>query len=380
MAFNRQYPTIAYLRNRAKKRIPKFAFDYLNGGHNEELGLQKNKQALQRIELRQKFLRDVIEPDLSAQICGIPFDLPFGVAPIGLQGLIWPNAPIILAKMAKKYNIPYVLSTASTASIERVAEASESQALFQLYNAQEDDIRLDLIRRAKDAGYRALFVTADMASFGYRHRDIRSGLSLPPKMHSRNIMQIMTHPTWAMQMLKTGIPKFETFLPYMNNTQNSVGLTKFMNNKMSRVVTLEQLKFIRNYWQGPLIIKGVLDATDIETCIQMGVDGVVISNHGARQFDSGPAAATVLAEMTQKYGDKIEILFDSGIESGLDIVGALATGATFTFAGRTWMYGLGALGAKGGDHTAEMFTAQVTQAMTQMGCGKVSDLPQFLLS
>lgn len=379
MTFNRQYPSVQYLKNKAQKRIPKFAFDYLIGGHNNENGLSRNQHALQRIKLKQKFIRDVIEPDLKTSLCGIDFAMPFGVAPIGLQGLIWANAPIILAKMARDYNIPYILSTASTASIERVAKASDSQALFQLYNTQQDDIRLDLIRRARDAGYRAMFVTVDMASFGYRCRDIRSGLSLPPKIHIRNVFQMMGCPTWSIKMACAGVPKFATFLPYMNDGKNSVGLTKFMNTKMSRVVTLDQLKCIRDQWDRPLIVKGVLDSTDVETCINTGIDGVVISNHGARQFDASPAPISVLPNIAKHYGDKIEIMVDSGIESGLDMACAMASGATFTFAGRPWMYGLGALGNNGGTHTAEMFKAQLTQVMTQMGCKNIADLPKFLL-
>ena len=198
----------------------------------DEVVLGENRTDLQKVKLKQKFLRDVVNPDLSAELCGIKFDAPIGIAPVGLQGLVWPNAPIILSKAAAKYNVPYVLSTVSTASIERVAKSSDGQALFQLYNPSSADMRKDILNRAQDAGYRALFVTVDVASFGYRPRDIRNGLGMPPKMTLKNILSMLTCPTWGIKMLMAGgVPTFETLKPYMQGG-NMGRLASFMDAKM----------------------------------------------------------------------------------------------------------------------------------------------------
>ena len=379
MSFNTQYPTLTDLKNKAKKRIPGFAYEYMIGGCVDEVCLSDNLSDLRKVKLKQKFLRDVVDPDLKATFCGIAYDMPFGVAPIGLQGLVWPNSPIILSKMAAKYNIPYILSTVSTASIEQVAKATDSQALFQLYNPSSADMRKDILNRAQDAGYRALIVTVDVASFGYRPRDIRNGLGMPPKMSLKNIISMFGCPSWCVGMLKSGgVPTFKTLLPYMQGA--SMGqLASFMNAKMTGVVTIEDLKKIRDQWKGPIILKGVMDKVDVEKGIELGVEGIMVSNHGARQLDNGQSSIAVLPDLVKKYSDKVEFSFDSGIESGTDIACAIASGAKFTFMGRAWMHGLGALGAKGADHTAEMFKRQLTQAMTQMGAWSIPELPEYLV-
>ncbi len=378
MSFNTQYPMLSDLKKKSRRRIPSFAYEYMIGGCVDEVGLADNHKDLKQIKLKQRFLRDMVTPDVSAQLCGIKYDAPIGVAPVGLQGLIWPNAPIILAKAAAKYNVPYVLSTVSTASIEQVAKASEGQALFQLYNPAEPHMRQDILKRAQDAGYRALFVTIDVASFGYRPRDIRNGLGMPPKMYLKNIISMLSCPTWGIKMLLAGgIPTFPSLKPYMKG--RSIGeLASFMNDKMTGVVTLEDLKKIRDQWKGPIILKGIMDASDVEKGIELGIEGMLVSNHGARQLDGGQSSISVLPELVRQYGNKVEFSFDSGIESGSDIACAIASGAKFTFSGRAFMHGLGALGNQGGEHTIEMFKRQLAQSMTQMGANTLQELPDYL--
>ncbi len=378
MFFNTQYPMLSDLKKKSQRRIPGFAYEYMIGGCLDEVGLADNAADLKRVKLKQRFLRETVTPDISAELCGIKYDAPIGIAPIGLQGLIWPNAPIILSQAAAKYNVPYVLSTVSTASIEQVAKASDGQALFQLYNPAEADMRRDILKRAKHAGYRALFVTVDVASFGYRPRDIRNGLGMPPKMSLKNIISMMTCPTWGVKMLLAGgVPTFATLKPYMDG--GSMGqLSAFMNAKMTGVVNMEDLKQIRDQWQAPIILKGVMDAADVEKGIEIGVDGILVSNHGARQLDGGESSISVLPDLVKTYGNRVAFSFDSGIESGSDIACAIASGAKFTFAGRAFMHGLGALGTQGGEHTIEMLTRQLEQTMTQMGAKKIADLPDYL--
>lgn len=379
-AFNPKYPTTNDLKIRAKKRIPSFAFDYLVGGCSDEVGLRRNFTDMQSVQLKQNFVRPFIkDPILKSKFCGLEFDAPIGVAPVGLQGLMWPKAPILLCKMAKKYNIPYILSTLSTHSLEEVAEASEGHALFQLYNPEDPDIRKDLLKRVKDAQYRALIITADISSFGYRPRDIKNGLSLPPKINFSNVVQAALHPEWSLRTLADGfLPRFRTLTPYLQGA-NMSQLSEFMNDKMMGGCSQEQLKYIRDVWDGPLILKGVLTEHDMDFCIKLGLDGVVVSNHGARQMDAGETSIAVLPKLVKKYKGKIDISFDSGIQSGTDIACALASGATFTFAGRPFVYGTAALGNAGPDHTITMLKNQLKQAMQQIGCPHVADLPDFLV-
>ena len=380
MAYNPSYPSVSCLKQKAKSRVPSFAFDYLEGGCANEVGLNRNYVEMQQVVLQQHFIRPVIKaPKIKATFAGIAFDAPVGIAPIGLQGLIWPNAPIILAKSAKKYNIPYILSTVSTSTIEEVAKASDGEALFQLYNPEDTSIRDDLIRRAKDVECRALIVTADIASFGYRPRDIRNGLSIPPKINLSSIVQTLKNPLWSWNMMCAGfMPELKTLTPYMDSGKDMMGMAQFMNDKMMGGVSEEELKAIRHLWQGPLIVKGVLSERDVERCIALGADGVIVSNHGARQLDNGQTAISALPNLVKKYGEKIDISFDSGIQSGGDVVGALASGAQFTFCGRSFVYGVAALGDAGGDHTIEMFQKQITQTMCQIGCDDIKNLPEFL--
>ena len=378
--FDTRYPSVTDLKIKAKKRIPNFAFDYLEGGCSDERSLRKTMADFDKIFLKENFVREILKnPNIRASFCGIEYDAPFGISPIGLQGLMWPNAPLILAKAAKDYKIPYVLSTVSTNSIEEVAKISEGQALFQLYNPACTDIRDDIIRRLKENQYRALIVTADVASFGYRPRDIRNGLSILPKITLNHIIQAITHPTWSLNMLFTGgAPKLRTLLPYMKQ-DNMQDMASFMNEKMMGGVSMEQLKAIRNLWHGPLIVKGILTEHDMEKCIDIGADGVVVSNHGARQMDAGQTAISVLPLLVQKYSKRIHISFDSGIQSGTDIACALASGAKFVFSGRSFVYGVSALGQSGAGHTIEMFEHQLSQVMRQIGCEKISDLSNFLV-
>ena len=379
MSFNHNYPTVDYLKEKTAKRIPHFAYDYLRSGCSDERALRRTTGEFDGVLLQEHFVRPVIkQPDIKASFCGLKYDMPFGVAPIGLQGLMWPDAPLHLARSAKKYNIPYILSTLSSHSIEEVAKASEGEALFQLYNPDDADIQKDIMRRVKESQYRALIVTADIASFGYRARDIKNGLAMPPRMTAHNIWEILTHPAWALNMLVAGVPRMRTLLPYMESGSMQ-GMAQFVNDKMMGGVSMEQLKILRDMWDGPFIVKGVLGEPDMEKCIQAGVDGVIVSNHGGRQLDAGQTAISVLPSLVKKYGKKVHISFDSGIRSGTDIACALASGAEMTFSGRPFVYGVSAIGKKGGDHVAEMFQKQLEQAMCQIGCDKISDLPKFLV-
>ena len=378
-AFDSRFPSIDDLRTRAKQRIPKFAFEYLDGGCNEEVNLRKNTEDLQQIELVPRYLRDHQPPHLETTLFGHTYSAPFGVAPIGLQGLIWPGAPELLAKAAMTHNLPFILSTVSTASIERIAQITEGKAWFQLYNPAEDALREDLLSRAEQAGIEVLVLLSDVPSFGYRYKDIRNGLSMPPKMTLRNLLQILNHPQWALSTLAKGQPEFQTLKPYMPKNLSLSQLGAFMNQTFSGKLTEEKIAPIRDRWKGKLVLKGVTSAEDAAIAAKLGFDGLIVSNHGGRQIDAGESSIRSLDRVLSAVDPKqVTIMLDSGLRSGPDIARALARGASFTFMGRPFMYGVAALGAKGPDHTIELLRRQLQQVLEQLCCERPGELHQFL--
>jgi L-lactate dehydrogenase (cytochrome) len=377
--FNTNYPAIDDLRQRAKARIPRFAFEYLDGGCNEDVNLYKNTAELRDVELKPYYLSKHTASDLKTELFGHVYDAPFGIAPIGLQGLIWPNATDILAKAAFQHNIPFILSTVGTSSIERVGELTEGQFWFQLYHPAENALRDDIIDRAEASGCKTLVVLCDVPSFGFRPRDIRNGLAMPPKMTLANILQIMGKPNWAINTLIHGQPNFATLKKYMPKGLNMGQLGAYMNATFSGRVNEAKIAPIRDRWKGNLILKGVASEEDTEMAIRLGFDGIILSNHGGRQIDAGQSTIKTLPPIAEKYKDKIKIMMDSGVRSGPDIARTLASGADFAFLGRTFMYSVAALGTEGGDHAINILKIQLKQVMDQVCAEKVGDLPKHLI-
>jgi L-lactate dehydrogenase (cytochrome) len=378
--YNTNYPAIDDLRARARQRIPRFAFEYMDGGCNEDVNLRKNTDELRAVELKPLYLSKHRGSDLKTELFGHVYDAPFGVAPIGLQGLIWPNAPEILAKAAFEHNIPFVLSTVTTSSIERIGELTEGRFWYQLYHPADNSLRDDILDRAEAAGCRVLVILCDVPAFGYRPRDIRNGLAMPPKMTLRNILQIMGKPGWAIQTLLHGQPSFATMKKYMPKGLDMKQLGLYMNQTFSGRLNEEKIAPIRDRWKGKLVLKGVASLEDTELAVKLGLDGVIVSNHGGRQLDAGQSSIKPLAEIAQKYAGQIKIMMDSGVRSGPDVARALASGAEFVFLGRSFMYGVAALGKAGGQHTIAILKTQLKQVMEQICCEKTGDLSKFLIS
>ncbi|MFD0861411.1 alpha-hydroxy-acid oxidizing protein [Sungkyunkwania multivorans] len=377
--YDKRYPSIDDLRSKAKKRIPKFAFEYLDGGCNEDVNLHRNRSDLQQVELKPQYLSLHKGSDMKTTLFGETYDAPFGIAPVGLQGLMWPNAPEILAKAAFQHNIPFVLSTVTTSSIERIGEITEGKAWFQLYHPTEERLRDDILKRAAAIGNEILVLLCDVPTFGYRPRDIRNGLAMPPKMSVKNILQILGKPNWALQTLIQGQPNFEILKPYMPKNMNLSALGQFMDQTFSGRLNEEKIAPIRDLWKGRIVLKGVASEVDTERAIKLGLDGIIVSNHGGRQLDAGQSTIKPLTEIAKKYGDKITIMMDSGVRSGPDVARTMASGAKFTFMGRSFMYGVAALGKTGGDHTISILKTQLQQIMEQLCCEKVTDLPDHLV-
>ncbi len=378
MKYNTKYPSVEDLRRRAKQRIPKFAFEYLDGGCNEDINLHKNTSEIRDVELLPSYLSDHQGSDMSVELFGQHYDAPFGIAPVGLQGLMWPNSPEILAKAAFDHNIPFCLSTVSTSSIERISEITEGKAWFQLYHPTENSLRDDLIKRAAAAECPVLVILCDVPTFGFRPRDIRNGLAMPPRMTLENMIRVLGNPRWALETLKYGQPNFETLKPYMPKSLDLKQLGQFMDQTFSGRLNEEKIKPIRDMWKGKLVLKGVATEADAAKAVELGLDGIIVSNHGGRQLDAGESTIKPLSRIAKAYGDEITVMMDSGMRSGPDIARTLASGAKFTFMGRPFMYGVSALGKAGGDHTIGLLKTQLQQVMEQVCCEKVADFPKFL--
>ncbi len=310
---------------------------------------------------------------------GQVYDAPFGIAPVGLQGLIWPNSPEILARAAHEHNIPFVLSTVTTASIEQIGKITEGKFWYQLYHPADNQLRDDILDRAEAAGCKVLVVLCDVPSFGFRPRDIRNGLAMPPQMTLRNIVQIIGHPNWAIRTLIHGQPSFATMKKYMPKGLDMKQLGVYMNQTFSGRVNEEKIASIRDRWKGKIVLKGVASEEDAGLAIRLGLDGIIVSNHGGRQLDAGQSAIHSLILIVEKYKDKIKIMMDSGLRSGPDIARVMASGAEFAFLGRTFMYGVAALGNRGGNHTISLLKAQLQQVMEQLCCEKCEDFSNHLL-
>ncbi len=379
VSYNTKYPSVQDLKIKARRRIPKFAFEYLEGGCNDDINLARNKSDIQQVKLMPQYLNKFSGHDMSVNLFGHNYAAPFGIAPVGLQGLIWPNSPEILARAALQHNIPYVLSTVSTSSIERIAELSEGRAWFQLYHPAKNELRDAIIQRITAAQCPVLVVLVDVPSFGFRPRDIRNGLAMPPKMSVKNILQVMTKPQWGIETLLAGIPAFATLKPYMPPRLNMSRLGQFMNQTFAGRIDEDKIKPIRDMWNGALVLKGVVSEEDTEKAIRLGVDGIIVSNHGGRQIDAGESSIAPLKNLSAKYGNQIKIMIDSGLRSGPDIARCLACGAQFTFMGRPFMYGVGALGKEGGNHTISILKVQLQQVMEQLGCERIEDFPKYLI-
>ncbi len=372
-------PATEDLRSLARRRIPRFAFEYLDGGCNDDVNLRRNCSDIQAIELMPEYLAEHDVSEMKTTLFGEEYAAPFGVAPIGLQGLMWPNSPEILAQAAIRHNLPFILSTVSTASIEHIGEVTAGRFWFQLYHPAEERVLDDLLSRAASAGAQVLVALSDVPTFGFRPRDIRNGLAMPPKMTLRNLMQMLGRPEWAFNTLRYGKPSFQTLAPYMPKGLDLRALGKFMDATFDGRLQEHKLARLRDKWPGKLVVKGVVNERDAERCVRLGVDGIIVSNHGGRQLDAGESTIKPLTRLAPLFSDKLVVMMDSGIRSGPDIARTIASGAQFTFLGRPFMYGVAALGSRGGNHVMAMMKMQLQQILEQLCCKTVAELPQHLI-
>jgi L-lactate dehydrogenase (cytochrome) len=379
MNINTDYPSVAHLEKRAARRMPKFAYEYLTEGCNDDLNVKKNTNEIRQIELMPYYLADNEQSTIKKTLFGHEYDAPVGICPIGLQSLMWPGTAEILAKTSVEHNIPFILSTVTTLSIENAAKITNGKFWFQLYHPAERKILDDLLKRTSESGCQVLVLLADVPTLGYRPKDIYNGLGIPPRMMWRNIMEIIKHPKWLLETVKNGRPAFKTMEKYMPKDLDMEELAIMVDKTFAGRLNEERIKYIQDKWRGKLIIKGIASCADTEKAIELGVDGIIVSNHGGRQLDAGPSAIKTLAPIVEKYLGQLTIIMDSGMRTGPDIARVLASGADFAFLGRPFMFGTGALGKKGGNQVATILKRELQQVMEQLGCARIEDLPNHLI-
>ncbi len=372
MTLDQTYLDLSDFKRRARARLPKFVWEYLDSGTGQEQTKALNRHALDQIKLRPSILHGEITPDLTAHFLGTRYALPVGMAPIGMSGLIWPQAEHHLAGAAQRLNLPYCLSTVASEPPESIGPHLNGNGWFQLYPPRDPAIRTDLLKRAKDSGFSTLVLTVDVPTASRRERQTRSGLTQPPRLTPRLLAQISTRPAWALGMARHGMPHMRTLDPYISTAQKGLSPTAHVGYLLRTAPDWSYLHWIRDNWDGPLIVKGVLNTGDAERLQAAGADAIWISNHAGRQFDAAPATIDVLPAI--RAATSLPIIFDSGAEGGLDILRAMALGADFVMMGRAWHIALAALGPKGLTHFAEVLTKDLSANLGQLGVAKPSEM------
>jgi L-lactate dehydrogenase (cytochrome) len=372
----RRFPTIKELRRRARWRVPRFAFDFVDGSANDEECARRNGTALSAVELLPHYCINPKGLSTEVELFGRRYAAPIGVAPMGSGGLMWPGGEEHLAREAQRRNIPFILATPANVSIERIAEIAPDVFWFQLYRFAANDhaITFDLLRRADVAGAHVLVPTIDSAGKSKRPRDIRSGVTVPFKIGPMIVFQVATSPFWALALYRTGMLRSENVVPYTPGRATRDSTAKvIMEVRSGGSHTWDELARLRDRWKRAFVVKGVLHPADAERLVALGADGLIVSNHGGRHFDGAPAAIDILPAIVAAVGSRTTVMVDSGIRGGLDIVRALALGAKATFAGRPFLYGLGALGEIGACHVTDLFLDELRTEFVHVGVRSVAE-------
>ncbi len=368
------------LRLLAKRRIPKIAFDFIEGGTEDEDGLARNERMFREHRLVPRYLVDVSVRDQSQEIFGREYASPFGISPTGMAALFRPGADLMLAEAAKRRNIPFTMSGASTASIEDLARVAPDNGWYQMYAARTKSISEDMIRRVRDAGLSTLVLTVDVPVHSKRERNIRNGFTRPLKMTFRTKLEALRHPAWMADYMKHGFPFFANWAPYAGDDPDPETVADFVSSQTTAPLDWKDVERFRELWPGNFVLKGIMHPDDAIRAAELGLDGIIISNHGARQLDRAPSPLEVLPAIDKAVGERVTLMLDSGVRRGADIIVALCLGAKFVFMGRPTLYGAAAGGIDGAGRAIEILSEELDLAMAQMGCPTLRDLgPGFLL-
>ena len=378
MDLDLSHPSIEDLRKTAQKRIPKFAFEYLDSATGRELGLKVNRDALDAIGFMPRVLCGRTKADLQTTLMGQTYALPFGIAPVGMSGLMWAGAERMLAKAAVAHNIPFSLSSVAVASPEDVAPYIGKNGWFQHYPVNSGDLRRAMLPRIKAAGFHTLIITVDVPEESRRERQRRANLTVPPKADLRTLREMASRPAWCLAHLREGImPRMRFFDDYVP-TRGRESFTH-AGALIRGIPDWDYLRELRREWEGHLIVKGVLRPEDAQKMVAEGVDCIWVSNHSGRQFEAGPAVIDQLPNIREAVGIDVPLIYDSGVAWGLDIMRALAKGADFVMVGRAFQYAVAAFGARGIDHLVHILKADIEANMSQLGSENLGSLAEHLL-
>jgi L-lactate dehydrogenase (cytochrome) len=358
--------SLADARKYAKRRMPRMTFDYIDGSAGDERACAHNVERIETLRLMPRVLVNVERRNHGKAVFDETWDLPFGIAPMGMCNLTWPGADAMLARAARQYGIPLVLSTMASSSIEATAERAGEHAWFQLYVGQSEEVAFHLVERAETVGFTHLILTVDVPEIGYRPREHRNGFKSPLRIGPRQFFDFACHPRWSLTTLMNGVPALANV--------NIAGGKEFKRDEARGKVDWAFLERLRERWPGRLIVKGVLGSEDALRIRDAGVDAVYVSNHGGRQLDSAPAAIDMLPRIREAVGPDYPLLFDSGVRNGEAVIKALALGADFVFVGRPLLYAMGANGYAGLQQMIELLRSQIDIGLAQLGCPDVNDI------
>ncbi len=366
---HRRFPTTAYLRQHARSHVPSFAFEYMDGGAGGDGGIARNWNAFDAIELVPRYGVTTTLPAVDIELFGRRYSAPIGIAPMGGPSIVWPGADQYLAAAAQRARVPYVLGLVGGMMVEHAAEIAPDVLWFQLYRCfrNEHAIGFDLLRRAQAAGVHVLVLTADVPVRTTRPREVVAGITSPFQPDLRMFAAILRSPGYLQSLWKHGQPRFGNLKPYAGDTADVNEVAAFVRREMAGAFTWEEIGRYRERWKAPLVVKGLLHPADAERCVSLGVDGIIVSNHGGRQVEGLPPAIDVLPAIARAVGGRATVMVDSGIRSGLDVVRAVALGADAAFAGKAFLWGLGALGAEGPLHVIDLMIDEMKAAFGQIG-------------
>ncbi len=362
------------LRTLARRRVPHAFFDYVDSGSYNEETLRANRSDLEAIKLRQRVLVDVSQRSLATTVVGQEISAPLILAPVGLTGMQHGDGEILSAQAANEAGIPYALSTMSICSIEDVAQATRKPFWFQLYVIRDRGFSEDILGRAAAANCNALILTVDLQVLGQRHRDIRNGMTVPPEIRIKNIIDIASKPGWAFGILMGKRKTFGNLAGHVKGMENVNQLAQWTAQQFDPALSWKDVEWIKKIWPGKLILKGILDPEDAKTAVKLGADAIVVSNHGGRQLDGAPSSISALPAVVDAVGSDTEVLFDGGIRTGADILRALGLGARACMIGRAYIYGLGAGGKAGVAKAIDILKNELSVAMALTGTVKISDI------